>query len=608
MKTNVTVNIDELRVWSDNPRAGLLLDDIKNLSEKMIINVLIDVVGEDKMFRLAQDIVANSGLMASVLPVVVKKDDFYYVYDGNRRISCIKMIVNPNIIESVSLKNKIKRLITDDIDLNKLCSINVYETDEEEAFFIMDRTHNGENGGVGVIPWDSYQRDISLVKRGLSPKYQIAYNVSNILGFKYKNDFKNIYYTDIERIFKSKTFMATFDIKNYDVSEVLIVTNAYNSLLEYKRIMNIKSFSRYFNIVDSGSEEDSNKPIRNFCEWYKEKEKNKGTYILKSKDIELYEDQFFSLDMVNFEIFNNKGEQVIWSVSDQDIYIKYINPNGKEVNKLNMKQYGKWLIEFVYKGNQIKSSIKIKPLETPRIELVKEQCYIVKGNSLNIEDLYRAYGCHGEDIKKKVSYKIDKNAYVDKNIFLGSNSQGNYIIDFLYGSISKRLEIIVNEKINTIETIKINKIFVFDSKVQITFDSTVCGLVGELNDNSFSITKFPNLFCCSVRSIVELTLKYLSRASIIEFKKKDLGEKIKEMIDYYLKSGLSKLCVNYSNIFDSYNNYKNALSAIDVPKMASILNVGAHTAGQLIDVKSMLELCQKTISLFIVLAEYIGKC
>ena len=95
-----TLALSELTIWSDNPRHFTENLTESGIKEEDIINILIDIVGEGKMYNLIEDIVASRGLMGNILPIIVEKDDKYLVYDGNRRISSLKLLNNPDIAES----------------------------------------------------------------------------------------------------------------------------------------------------------------------------------------------------------------------------------------------------------------------------------------------------------------------------------------------------------------------------------------------------------------------------------------------------------------------------------------------------------------------------
>ena len=109
MGTYANIELNKLMIWSDNPRHFTEGIDVNEYDENEIINILIDVVGTDKMFNLMADIVSSNGLMGNILPVVVQKDNKYLVYDGNRRVSSLKLLNNPDIAEDDSLRTKMKK-------------------------------------------------------------------------------------------------------------------------------------------------------------------------------------------------------------------------------------------------------------------------------------------------------------------------------------------------------------------------------------------------------------------------------------------------------------------------------------------------------------------
>ena len=87
---DINVRVNDIYVWSENPRHADEIDD-HNIPESEVINILINIVGHDYMYNLANDIL-NDGLMGNLKPVVVEKDAKLLVYDGNRRIAAIKLL------------------------------------------------------------------------------------------------------------------------------------------------------------------------------------------------------------------------------------------------------------------------------------------------------------------------------------------------------------------------------------------------------------------------------------------------------------------------------------------------------------------------------------
>ena len=173
--------LDKLIVWSDNPRHGLQVNN-NNLSETDIINILIEVVGTEKMYNLINDVLENKGLLPNLMPVVVPHKDKYHVYDGNRRISALKIIKNPNIIGDEQLLKRVTKLV-ENKDISFVENVFVCITEENEALDIMDKLHSGEQNGVGMISWEPYQRDISLFKRNKQLQYPWAFRICQALDY-----------------------------------------------------------------------------------------------------------------------------------------------------------------------------------------------------------------------------------------------------------------------------------------------------------------------------------------------------------------------------------------------------------------------------------------
>lgn len=237
------LNIDNINIWTDNPRTGRVM------SERNAINTLIDVVGEKKMINLAKDI-QQYGLSPVELPVIVNENGNNNVYDGNRRLTCLKIWKHPELVDNERIKEKFSEILNDGSGLIP-STIRVYVTNKNEALQLMDRAHSGEQEGVGRISWNSYQRDISLIQRGLTPFYPISYFVSTNLNMIRESDFNGYpKYTDIERIFGSpaiKNFLGITEYKDLTEEEINKIKNLMRDLKIYKTEKRFNSFSREFN-------------------------------------------------------------------------------------------------------------------------------------------------------------------------------------------------------------------------------------------------------------------------------------------------------------------------------------------------------------------------
>ena len=232
MNQRIEIPLKQLNIWTDNPRIANA--DVNNEDEA--ISLIFSTVGESKMINLAKDI-AKHNLNPNHLPIVVKNEatDLYDVYDGNRRISVLKL-----------LERKDKRLkdIVPTFSLSEDIPILVLVTDRKNALRLMEIDHNGESEGIGQIPWEAFQRDIALVDLGKQAKYPNAYNVSKICRLNKKTDFSKISYTDLETIFTNKKIKELFNVEyDWDYQNKEFIINVYNKLLTNKPAH--KSYSRY---------------------------------------------------------------------------------------------------------------------------------------------------------------------------------------------------------------------------------------------------------------------------------------------------------------------------------------------------------------------------
>lgn len=118
---------------------------------------------KNKLVALAKDIFEN-GLNPTDLIIVVRLNEGnnqYRVLEGNRRVTCLKLINNPGLIpnEFANIRRQFQRLAANEDRANQLrrpaCAIFEYE---EEADIWIERKHSGEQDGKGTIAWNSLQK------------------------------------------------------------------------------------------------------------------------------------------------------------------------------------------------------------------------------------------------------------------------------------------------------------------------------------------------------------------------------------------------------------------------------------------------------------------
>lgn len=206
------IKIKNLVNWAENPRHAIGNNETDTLEK------LFDAVGTHYMLNLAKDI-QEHGLLKNQQIVVVYSENInkYVVYEGNRRVAAIKLLMNPEKFSFLdkSAVNKAKKMSK---NAKTIDTLECYVTDEEEAFFIMERVHSGEDKGRGTKEWGAKEKDNFQVRRNnvKNLSYLIDYyvrqycdglDITTILPF-----------TTIQRIFNNRRIRKTIglDISNED--------------------------------------------------------------------------------------------------------------------------------------------------------------------------------------------------------------------------------------------------------------------------------------------------------------------------------------------------------------------------------------------------------
>lgn len=125
---------------------------------------------EDHLKALMEDI-AKNGLTTA--PILVKPhDNKYVVMDGNRRITALKLLNEPNLCPNSQLKNFTTDL-KEKYAANIISKVDVLSSTNDDAIAqeILSR-HDGEQGGAGQVNWNAYLRTIFLMNNGHSAEYK----------------------------------------------------------------------------------------------------------------------------------------------------------------------------------------------------------------------------------------------------------------------------------------------------------------------------------------------------------------------------------------------------------------------------------------------------
>lgn len=240
------INVKEIVNYHENPRHAIAM------GEKDTLKKLFESVGNQYMLNLAEDI-KNYGLLGNQQLVVVYSDEIkkYVVYEGNRRIAAIKLLMNPayfDFLDKVT-RDKIEKISSQ--LLSPIQDVLCYVTDEKEAFFIMERLHSGEDKGRGVKAWSSREKEAFKVRQ--SDQKSIAYLIDYYVK-KHCDNFEItsiMPYTTIQRIFGNREVRAKIgldlsDEATFTESKMKLVVDVAREVEESAKKENV-SMTRLFN-------------------------------------------------------------------------------------------------------------------------------------------------------------------------------------------------------------------------------------------------------------------------------------------------------------------------------------------------------------------------
>lgn len=127
---------------------------------------------EQHMRNLARDIVAEGQIYE--LPLVAPEDAKFVVFDGNRRITCLKLFASPRRAPTTQLqeffedlKSKWKGALPETVQ----CQV---ETDRDRIDEILYRRHTGVQAGVGQSVWDDRMKAIFVARTGKGGGLNVA--------------------------------------------------------------------------------------------------------------------------------------------------------------------------------------------------------------------------------------------------------------------------------------------------------------------------------------------------------------------------------------------------------------------------------------------------
>jgi len=192
-----SVLVDEIKLDIENFRYYGQLSSQQECIQAMLKDP------RSRILALAKDI-AENGLTPD--PIVLSKDDQgdWVVREGNRRITALKILNNPQIVQQKNLRSRFAAIVRKhDGEIPE--TVDCIRCDDENSILeYLDRLHTGAREGTGRINWNAENKSHYDMHRGRPAENALAIKVRNWVtkeGTTLKEPY-NI--TNLQRVLQNK--------------------------------------------------------------------------------------------------------------------------------------------------------------------------------------------------------------------------------------------------------------------------------------------------------------------------------------------------------------------------------------------------------------------
>ena len=251
----VDVPIKNLIVNPSNDRHG------PKGSEDKAIQWLFDKRGAH-MVSLAKDILEQERI--SDAPLVKQKGQKFIVFDGNRRVTCLKVMSGLATAKGSAADTIAKLIKQSGWKSPNLITCQV-ENDQNVIDTILSRRHNGVDGGKGQLGWDLRAKANHSNRTGGTNHYPIAEAVESFLGETGYPRTGKIKRSTLFRLINTKGRQARFGIRLNDdgalettkdeASVIRLLTRVADDIVEDKltlvNLLNVKGINEYLDALST---------------------------------------------------------------------------------------------------------------------------------------------------------------------------------------------------------------------------------------------------------------------------------------------------------------------------------------------------------------------
>lgn len=248
---------------------------------------------ERHMRNLAKDIVENGEIYEN--PLVAPEKDKFIVFDGNRRVTCLKLLAEPRRAPTSGLqqffceqRKRWQGIFPDKIS----CQV---ETDRDRIDEILFRRHTGTQNGVGQSTWNDRMKSTFVMRTGKGSGPSVADEVerrlaaANLLPSR-----RRIPRSTLNRLFSTETFRQRVGITmkggklefiNDEIASLAALTRIANDLatrvIVLRDIWDVDGKQAYLNkLAEEGILPD---PARAKSQEHKTERQTNSSKVLPSK-------------------------------------------------------------------------------------------------------------------------------------------------------------------------------------------------------------------------------------------------------------------------------------------------------------------------------------
>lgn len=591
------IRFEKLKVSTTNPRfINVVIDELQAILQLVDQDI-------DKMKNLLSDI-ERCGFLPIPFYVFINEKETI-IMDGNRRLSALRLIKDPNILPNSKKYDELKDMISRiNIQIPAEIPCIVFREDNGQLWDTLLKLHISDESKLIWSPLAQY----TMSKKLGGNKYKY---MSTLLHYFNVDDVEKMTLDNADAFSRLFTAIRTRGVKIEDNGVILLNQENENTIKNRLQQLIELITTKALNTRSPQSLYEKKVEQLLLC-----KDDVEGGLNLKLQVTPnvFYNGQMVELKNLTFSIINSKEKNKI--VNSDFKSITFVSPENVEMDRIDTSIEGMWKIKVEYLGELLSSDILVKEKVHPCIQFVNMSSGSIQiGESRDLRDfILSANNSYNQDVIKKISITANrKNNYtadIVNTTFTGNNRKGIYEICYQFedvdGSpVSKIYQIEVGDfsKKNVTAVTSLPSPLTFDTSVNINIEPVVNDLINEIQ--SLNFFNHQSVISCSIRSLLELTLDELGRRSYIK-PNTNLFKRLEDLVNH-LKTVGANVIVKKSLCYKSFNGLINILNAIDISKINAVVNLGAHKSKKLLNQTTFEETINKDIvQLLNIINEYIN--